>query len=298
MTMYRKTGEGNELQAMRSAPFSAQYREEDLEGSLERNPQVIAEGEPLLWISRQPNANESGIPDLLALDADGNVVIVELKQGRTPRDVIAQALEYAAWAAALDEETLKRLAEEYLDRQAEPVSLIRAWEEAFGPADGDEGERTAVLPSLNRQQRLVLVLEGRDERVRNVTAYLRRKGIDINVIEYLFYRTESGKEFLDMEAVYAAEEADSGRPDELSLVREWSAAEQESVSGIQEHTAGRGRTRSKWRPTKTGISFYKQTRDGRRFIGTDRSFTRARCAYGCGGIRCRIIWIWMRWTGR
>ncbi len=33
--------------------------------------------------------------DLLGLDKDGNIVIVELKRGKTPREVVAQLLEYA-----------------------------------------------------------------------------------------------------------------------------------------------------------------------------------------------------------
>ena len=37
--------------------------------------------------------------DLLGVDREGNVVVVELKRDRTPRDVVAQALEYAAFAA-------------------------------------------------------------------------------------------------------------------------------------------------------------------------------------------------------
>jgi len=106
MTMYRKSAAKNQLHPVGSAPFSAHYHEEDLEALLEQNPQVLANDEPLLLISRQPNAQESGIPDLLALDADGNLVIVELKRGRPPRDVIAQALEYAAWVAALDDDGL------------------------------------------------------------------------------------------------------------------------------------------------------------------------------------------------
>ncbi len=36
------------------------------------------------------------LTDILAVDEQGYLVIMELKRGQTPRDVIAQALEYAA----------------------------------------------------------------------------------------------------------------------------------------------------------------------------------------------------------
>ncbi|MDX1417496.1 MAG: endonuclease NucS, partial [Candidatus Promineifilaceae bacterium] len=202
MTMYRKSTVQNQLYPVRSAPFSDHYHEEDLEALLEQNPQVLANDEPLLLISRQPDAKESGIPDLLALDADGNLVIVELKRGRPPRDVIAQALEYAAWAAALDEEGLHELANAYLARRTPPTNLTAAWQEAFGQGAPEDEETPGPMPALNGRQRIILVLEGREERVRHVVQYLRGFGIDINIVEYLYYRTDMGEEFLDIEAVH------------------------------------------------------------------------------------------------
>lgn len=66
MTMHRKAESKNHLQPVRSVPFGEHYQEEDLETLLEQNPDVLAEGEPLLAIGRQPNAQGSGTPDLLA----------------------------------------------------------------------------------------------------------------------------------------------------------------------------------------------------------------------------------------
>ncbi len=71
-----------------------------LEAWLENSPRAIAQ-EPLLVIGRQASAHADGdvrYSDLLAIDQDGNLVIIELKKSRTPREVVAQILEYAAWA--------------------------------------------------------------------------------------------------------------------------------------------------------------------------------------------------------
>ena len=57
-------------------------------------------------------------PDLLALDQDGNLVIIELKKSKALREVTAQILEYAAWANELSEDAIIGIAATYL--HAEP----------------------------------------------------------------------------------------------------------------------------------------------------------------------------------
>jgi len=58
-------------------------------------------GTDLLIIGRQAPTGFGGLIDLLALDAEGRVHVLELKPDRTPRDVVAQALDYGSWANAV-----------------------------------------------------------------------------------------------------------------------------------------------------------------------------------------------------
>jgi len=53
----------------------------------------------LLVIGQQVPTAWGGFIDLLCLDANGKLVIVELKRDRTPREVTAQALDYSCAAA-------------------------------------------------------------------------------------------------------------------------------------------------------------------------------------------------------
>ena len=77
--------------------FKSDHEESVLESWLESNPDGIVEDGKLLMIGRQVTTNLGTFIDLLALDRQGNVVVLELKRDRTPRDTLAQALEYSSF---------------------------------------------------------------------------------------------------------------------------------------------------------------------------------------------------------
>lgn len=80
------------------------------EGRLER---ILAEDisiiDPsLLLIGRQVETDYGKLIDLLAMDADGNLVVIEIKRDKTPRDVVAQLLDYGSWVRGLKDEDIAR----------------------------------------------------------------------------------------------------------------------------------------------------------------------------------------------
>ena len=100
---------------------------------LEANPGGILEDGPLLIIGRQVPTDLGNSIDLLGVDREGNVVVVELKRDRTPRDVVGQALEYAAFAAKLDANALEGVLGEY--RPDEPRGLAEHHREYFNQSE-------------------------------------------------------------------------------------------------------------------------------------------------------------------
>lgn len=76
-------------------------RERRLEDWIESNTDVL--GERLLLVGRQVQTPYGGIIDLLAVDSEGRRVVIELKRGRTPRDIVAQALDYVSWVSELSD---------------------------------------------------------------------------------------------------------------------------------------------------------------------------------------------------
>ena len=147
--------------------------EQHLETWFENNPWAVIQDAPVLWIDRQPSAqNEEGTiyPDLLGVDSDRNLVIVEFKRGRAPRDVVAQLLEYAAGASEIPAEQIPEIADPYFETREEfkGSTFPKAFKEVFDIPETD------ALPSLNRKLRLFVIAEEIHPRVARVCRFLRR----------------------------------------------------------------------------------------------------------------------------
>jgi hypothetical protein len=265
MTMYRVLQDEHRLQPFRSLNFGQRYLEQNLEDWFEKNPEALTDGEPVLIIGRQVNAGSAGTLDLLGLDSEGRTLIIELKRVPTPRDIVAQALEYAAWAASLDQAAIRQLAHSYFSQQDTPLSLEKAWQDAFGDADEDD---LIELPRLNDQQRVFVIIEGGNERVTAVIRYLRSLGVDITLLEYRYYQTESGEEFLDIEQRIGQEQVISGAstsPTLEALLASWSNAMRKQFHIFRERLLDADGAISQ-QAGKTLVSFYKTTRNGRIFL--------------------------------
>lgn len=80
--------------------------EEALEKWIAENPELI--GLDVLVIGRQVVTDFQGRIDILAIDREGNSVIIELKRDETSRGIVGQILDYASWVAHL---TTKQIAD-------------------------------------------------------------------------------------------------------------------------------------------------------------------------------------------
>lgn len=78
--------------------------EQQLEEMIVSAPRILSD--EWMLIGRQEDTGHGGRVDLLALEPDGSLVLVELKRNRTPREVVAQALDYAAWVEDLESENV------------------------------------------------------------------------------------------------------------------------------------------------------------------------------------------------
>lgn len=123
-----------------------------------------------MLIGRQIVTKFGGVVDLLALAPDGSLVLIELKRDRTPREVVAQALDYASFVAGLKSEDLAAIYASF----APDKDLASEFRARFG-ADLDED-------TLNGSHQIVVVAAELDDSTERIVAYLSDRGIPINVL--------------------------------------------------------------------------------------------------------------------
>lgn len=160
---------------LEDVPVASLDLEERLEDWLEADPSIS--GMRLAIIGRQVETEFAGRIDLLALDTDGNTVVLELKRGRTPRDVVAQVLDYASWIKGLSYADLDRICERYRDQD-----LASVYSEVFGGS----------LPeTINDDHQLVIVAPELDDSSERIVNYLAdERSLPINVVFFNLFELD------------------------------------------------------------------------------------------------------------
>lgn len=149
----------------------------------------------LLVIGRQVRTPFGGIIDLLCLDSAGDLVVVELKKGESPRTVTAQVLDYASWAKNLRDDDIRGIASSY--RQIEG-SLEEAFDTKFDQPLPNE---------LNLTHRSLIVAEAMDAGTERIVRYLSDLGVPVNVATVQHFKAENGLEMLAQVYLIEPEEA-------------------------------------------------------------------------------------------
>ncbi len=168
--------------------------EQQLENWLQSDFSVI--DPDLLVIGRQVKT-DSGSIDLLCLNNRGDTVVVELKRGKTPREVTAQALDYASWVKNLSGDHLIEMFELHFQGKG---SLASEFLDKFGE----------ILPNeLNVETHMLIVAEEIDHITERIISFLREKDVSINAATVQHFRDESGRQILAQVYLLEPEEAEA-----------------------------------------------------------------------------------------
>lgn len=160
-------------------PFSSLKKENELEEMICEDISIL--NEQWLPIGRQVATAHGGIIDILAIDESGNLVVVELKKNKTPREVITQAIDYASWIKTLDSAKIADIYKKYgksINKAYE--SLNEALENKFNKSFGED--------EINNAHQIVVVASELDLSTERIIKYLNDYEIPINTVFFNVFR--------------------------------------------------------------------------------------------------------------
>lgn len=160
---------------LREAKASSEKQIEDL---LAGNIEVL--DADWLVIGRQVHTVGGGYIDILCLDPAGALVVVELKRDLTPREVTAQAIDYASCVSALSETDLAEIYMEYSRRLGRAEPLDEAYERKFGVKLAGSSLKSG---DDRNNVKIVIVATRMDGSTERIIGYLSEAfGVDINIL--------------------------------------------------------------------------------------------------------------------
>ncbi len=155
----------------------AKLSEQSLEDMIVAAPEILSD--EWMIIGRQEHTGFGGRIDLLAVAPDGSLILIELKRGRTPREVVAQAIDYAAWLENLDSDEITRI----YSRYSVGKDLSAEFRARFNVTLDEE--------TLNEHHQIVVVAESLDASSERIVSYLNKRDIPINVLCFQVFSHES-----------------------------------------------------------------------------------------------------------
>lgn len=186
MVIWRMTPDGP--RPLAPAALDLERRLEDM---IFHNPSLI--GAELLVIGRQVLTDFGGSIDVLAVDHEGRLHVLELKRDKTPRDVVAQTLDYGSWVQTLTLEDVRGIFAEKKEG-----SFDDEFAERFG---------NPVPDVFNSEQQLTVVASALDPASDRIVAYLAEQfSVPINAVFFRYFKDDE-REYLARTWLLPPEEA-------------------------------------------------------------------------------------------
>ncbi|ARU60768.1 recombinase RecB [Tumebacillus avium] len=175
-----EVGIWNVSNGVKRVNFTAIASEKKLEEILEEDISIISDN--LLLLGRQVPTAFGKFIDLLAIDQDGNIVIMELKKQRTPRDVVAQIIDYASWIQSLSYDEIVQIYEDSYKASLEDAFIAKF--------------ETGLPEEINKAHQMIIVSAELDYETERIIQYLSSNfGVPVNAVFFRYFK-EGHEEFI------------------------------------------------------------------------------------------------------
>ena len=170
-------------------PVGSLDLEERLEDFLDKDISIASPN--WMVIGRQVYTDFGNYIDLLAIDRDGNLIVLELKKNKTPREVVAQILDYGSWVKELSADEIAGIFGAYL-KKYQPERSGQSLDQAFCATFRAKG----MPEELNESHQLVVVASRLDESTERIVRYLADEhNVPINAVFFRVFKDDE-REYL------------------------------------------------------------------------------------------------------
>jgi hypothetical protein len=163
----------------------------DLEPWIKSNPEIL--GTDISIIGNQISS-KSGPIDLLGIDSSGNLIIIELKRDKLPREALSQAIDYASDVSSWSIEKISEICSSKSGKTLEEL-----YQEQF-----PDIELESI--NINSTQRILLVGFAIEASLERMIEWLSDGyGVNINAIVLSYAVTKNGDEILIRTSIISEE---------------------------------------------------------------------------------------------
>lgn len=188
--MFTVDHQENRIKAVKTKTFSELgfTERKHLQEWLAHEPSAL--GEELLIIQKEFDGFDDTRErlDLLALDKDGNLVIIESKLDDSGRDVVWQSLKYASYCASLTKLQIVEILQQYINRYEKPSSGETVADASTQICQFlDTPDLDEVKINLGNSQRIMMVAANFRKEVTSTALWLLGQGINIQCFKVTLY---------------------------------------------------------------------------------------------------------------
>jgi hypothetical protein len=161
-------------------PSDVGLLEKNIENFIANNPAILFPNEEILVIAQ--SVSFKNMADVLALDATGNLIIIEIKRDHSSRETVGQLLEYAAKMKGTTYDQLNDYAMKSGKLSGKTLALDF---EKFSDEQIPAGQ-------IGENQRIFIVAPESDEGLQQVVDWLQSYGVPIEFVPFSIYADHNG----------------------------------------------------------------------------------------------------------
>lgn len=169
---------------------SIKVKEKHFEEWVAKNPELLFADKGAVLVIAQEVSGEP-MADILALDSEGNLIIIEAKRDWSDRNTVGQILDYAAHLHGWDYDAFDARAKNYLGHD---VELIDKFREFVDNPDFSKDQ-------LCKRQRLFIVAPDSDSSLLQIIGWLKQYEVPIDYIPFRIMKTEDGNYLLQIRQI-------------------------------------------------------------------------------------------------